>query len=82
MFSGDPRGMAFLDDSARFVGHDAAIIVAKDKAGAALAQLQGYFESLDPPQYFAFGRGGRDEVEVAILRGRRLTRAFPVPYPL
>lgn len=82
VFSADPRGMAFLDNSARFVGHDAAILVARNKVASAQAQLQDYFESLDPPQFFAFGRGGRDEVEVAILRGRRLTRAFPVPYPL
>ncbi len=82
VFSADPRGMAFLDDSARFVGRDGAIVVASDKLEAVRAQLQGYFESFDPPQFFAFGRAGRGEVELAILRGRRLTRAFPVPYPL
>ena len=32
VFSDDPRGMAFLDDSARFVGRDGAIVVPERRA--------------------------------------------------
>ncbi len=92
VFSNDPRGMAFLDDSARFVGRDGVIALAhslRDQTPAqlrqrqedTLAQLRPYFSSLDPPQSLALGRAGRDEILVAVVPAHGLTRAFPVPYP-
>ena len=81
VFSDDPRGMAFLDDSARFVGRDGAIVVPERRVDRTLAQLRPYFSSFDPPQPLALGRGGRDEIPLALIGAHGLTRAFPVPYP-
>ena len=82
VFSNDPRGVAFLDDSARFIGRDAVIVVPGAQAEEAQAQLKDYFERFDPPQFVALGRDGRDEVRLALIPAHVLTRAFPVPYPL
>jgi hypothetical protein len=81
VFSGDPRGMAFLYDSARFVGRDGAIVVPQRRLEETLAQLRPYFSGLDPPQALALARAGRDEIALALIAAHGLTRAFPVPYP-
>lgn len=80
VFSDDPRGIAFLADSADFVGRDAAIVVAWDRREAVEARLAPYFVSLDPPQQVTLRRGGRDEIALAVIPARSLTRAFPLPY--
>ena len=82
VFSNDPRGVAFLDDSARFIGRDAVIVVPAAQAEETQSQLKDYFERFDPPQFVTLGRGGQDEVRLALIPAHALTRAFPVPYPL
>lgn len=92
VFSDDPRGMAFLEDSARFVGKDGVIVIAQygrdrkpgewnRRLDGELAQLRPYFSSFDPPQTMALRRGGRDEIFLALVPAHGLTCAFPVPYP-
>jgi hypothetical protein len=81
VFSDDPRGMAFLDDSARFVGQDGVVVVPQRRLDQTLAQLRPYFSRFDPPQPLALGRAGRDEIPLALVAAHGLTRAFPVPYP-
>jgi len=80
VFSDDPRGIAFLSDSADFVGRDAAIVVAWERREAAAARLAPYFAGLDSPQPVTVQRGGRDEIALAIIPAHGLTRAFPLPY--
>lgn len=80
VFSDDPRGVAFLADSADFVGRDAAIVVAWDRREATEARLAPYFAGFDPPQPVTLQRGGRDEIALAVIPARGLTRAFPLPY--
>ena len=80
VFSDDPRGIAFLADSADFVGRDAAIVVAWDRREATEARLAPYFAGFDPPQQVTLQRGGRDEIALAVIPARGLTRAFPLPY--
>ena len=80
VFSDDPRGIAFLADSADFVGRDAAIVVAWDRREATQSQLAPYFAGFDPPQQVTLRRGGRDEIALAVIPARGLTRAFPLPY--
>ena len=80
VFSDDPRGIAYLSDSADFVGRDAAIVVAWDRREAAEARLASYFAGFDAPQQVALRRGGRDEIALAVIPARGLTRAFPLPY--
>ncbi len=82
LFSEDPRGMAAFNDSARFIGKDALIVVPRERLAATLVNLKGYFDRIDPPQFFSFGRGGQNEIELALAPAHGLTRAFPVPYPL
>jgi 4-amino-4-deoxy-L-arabinose transferase-like glycosyltransferase len=80
VFSHDPRGIALIDDSARFVGQDGIIVIPQQRLDRTLAELGPYFASLDPPQTFVLRRGGRDEIALALIPARGLTRAFPVPY--
>ena len=81
VFSDDPRGLAFLSDSADFIGRDAAIVVAWDRRDATEARLAPYFAGFDPPQLVTLRRAGRDEISLALISAHGLTRAFPVPYP-
>ena len=80
VFSDDPRGIAFLADSADFIGRDAAIVVGWDRREATEARLAPYFAGFDAPQQVMLQRGGRDEIALAVIPARGLTRAFPLPY--
>jgi len=80
VFSDDPRGVAFLADSADFIGRDATIVVGWDRREATEARLAPYFASFDAPQQVTLQRGGRDEIALAVIPARGLTRAFPLPY--
>jgi 4-amino-4-deoxy-L-arabinose transferase-like glycosyltransferase len=82
VFSDDPRGIAFLNNSAKFVGRDAVIIAERRRLGWIESTLAPYFTSVDPPQTLSLGRGGRDEEELVLVPAHGLTRPFPVPYPL
>lgn len=81
VYSEDPRGMAFLDDSSRFVGQDAVIIVPRAKLSAAAAQFEPFFARLGEPQTISLGRRGMDEIDLALIPAHGLTRPFPLPYP-
>ena len=81
VFSRDPRGFGLIDDSARFIGRDAVIIVPEQRLVATLFELRPYFASFDPPQSLTLRRGDEDAVELALVPARGLTQAFPLPYP-
>jgi hypothetical protein len=81
VYSDDPRGIAFLDDSTRFVGDDAVIIVPQRKLPAAIALFKPFFASLGEPQGASLGRRGRDEIDLSLIPAHGLTRPFPLPYP-
>jgi hypothetical protein len=81
VFSDDPRGMAFLNDSTAFVGKDAVIIVARSRLESVAATFAPYFDRLAAPQFVTLGRDGRGEVDLALIPAHRLTRPFPLPYP-
>jgi Dolichyl-phosphate-mannose-protein mannosyltransferase len=82
VFSNDPRGFAFLDDPARFIGKDAVIIVDAKRLDGAVASLAPFFDRLDPPQITSLGRSGLDEIDLALVPAHRLLRAYPLPYPV
>jgi hypothetical protein len=81
VYSDDPRGMAFLDDSARFVAKDAVIIVPRRKLASVAATFQPFFASLGEPQNVILGRRGMDEIDLALIPAHGLTRPLPLPYP-
>jgi hypothetical protein len=80
VFSDDPRGFAFLDDPASFVGKDAIVIVAQKRLAESIAALAPYFASLGEPQSLSLGRDGLDEIDLALIPAQRLKRAYPLPY--
>ena len=81
VYSADPRGMAFLDDSARFVGKDGVIIAPLSRLAAVVATFAPFFGDLGAPQTMTLGRAGQDEIDLALIPAHGLTRPFPVPYP-
>jgi len=81
VYSDDPRGMAFLEKSARFVGKDGVIVVPQAKLDQSLQLFRPYFRQLDPPRFLALGRGGADEIALALVPARGLTGPFALPYP-
>jgi hypothetical protein len=80
ILSGDPRGFAFLDDSAKYLGRDGVIVLDRRRA-ASIAAFRPYFERLDAPRTLAFGRSGRDEVDLVLIGAHHLVNAFALPYP-
>jgi hypothetical protein len=77
----DPRGIAFLQDPAAFVGKDAVIIVPINQISTLPDVFRSYFEELGPPQKVSIGRDGMDEVDLALFPAHRLTQPLPLPYP-
>ncbi len=77
VFSNDPREFAFRGDPNASVGHDALIIGRPDSIKGHLADLSGYFASITPAGQIAIGRGGRDELDLTVLRAHDLLRPYP-----
>jgi hypothetical protein len=80
VYSDDPRGMAFLDESARLVGKDAVIIVPQNRLSQALAALQPFFRSFGEAERMTLGRSGAAEIDLALVPAHGLTQPFPLPY--
>jgi hypothetical protein len=80
VLSNDPRGWAFQDDSASFVGQSGVIVTPAAEAASAIAVARPYFASLGEPQLYALGRRGRPEIELALIPAAGLTRELPMPY--
>jgi len=77
VFSSDPREFAFRGDPQALVGHDALIIGRPDAVKGHLADVGRYFQSTTAVQPIAVGRGGRDEIDLAIVRAHDLLRPYP-----
>jgi hypothetical protein len=81
VYSEDPRGFAFLQDPAAFVGKDAIIIVPINQIESAPASFQPFFAEFGAPQRVSIGRAGMDELDLALIPAHGLTRPLPLPYP-
>jgi 4-amino-4-deoxy-L-arabinose transferase-like glycosyltransferase len=81
VLSNDPRGWAFLDDSARFVGQSGVIVTRAAEVASTLAVVDPLFGQLGQPQLYTLGRRGRPEIELALIPAAGLTRRLPMPYP-
>jgi 4-amino-4-deoxy-L-arabinose transferase-like glycosyltransferase len=81
VFSDDPRGFAFLEDPAAFIGKNAVIIVSQKRLAETTAALTPYFAALSETQFVSLGRDGRDELKLALIPAERFLRPYPLPYP-
>jgi Dolichyl-phosphate-mannose-protein mannosyltransferase len=81
VLSNDPRGWAFLDDSASFVGRSGVIVTPAADLESVLGVAGPYFAALGQPQYQTLGRRGRAEVSLALIPADGLTRGLPMFYP-
>jgi hypothetical protein len=77
VFSSDPREFAFRGDPVALVGHDALIIGRPDAIRGHLADVAGYFRSTAAARPIAIGRGGRDEIDLTVVRAHDLLRPYP-----
>jgi hypothetical protein len=81
VLSNDPRGFAFLDGSANFVGRNGVIVTPAADLKSSLAGAAPFFAALGEPQIIALGRGGRADVQLALIPANGLTQRLPMPYP-
>jgi hypothetical protein len=81
VLSDDPRGMAYLYDSADFIGKDGVLIAPEAQAESAIAAATPDFASIGTPERLALGRLGDPEIPLVLVPLRNLTRALPMPYP-
>ena len=81
VLSNDPRGWAFLDDSARFVGQNGVIVTPAAEVESTLAAASLLFGKLGQPEPYTLGRRGRPEIKLAVIPAGGLTRGLPMPYP-
>jgi len=77
VFSNDPREFAFRGDPAALVGHDALIVGRPDSVKGHMADVSRYFQSTTVAALVAIGRGGRDEIDLAVVRAHNLLRPYP-----
>jgi 4-amino-4-deoxy-L-arabinose transferase-like glycosyltransferase len=81
VLSNDPRGFAFSDDSATFIGQSGVIVTPTSDLKSTLAAAGPYFAALGQPQFQTLGRWGRAEITLALIPADGLTRRLPMPYP-
>jgi 4-amino-4-deoxy-L-arabinose transferase-like glycosyltransferase len=81
VFSNDPRGWAFADESERYVGQNGVIVTPSPEVASTLAVARPLFAELGQPQLYALGRRGRPEISLALIPVRGLTRRLPMAYP-
>jgi Dolichyl-phosphate-mannose-protein mannosyltransferase len=80
VLSNDPRGWAYLDESATFVGHNGVIVTPAAEVASTIAVASPLFDNLGQPQLYALGRGGRPEIKLALIPATGLARGLPMPY--
>ena len=81
VFSKDPRGWAFLDESEKFIGRDGVIVTRTTDLDLTLVAAKPYFTAFGQPQFSTVGRLGRAEIQLALVPAHGLTRGLPSPYP-
>ena len=81
VFGDDPRGFAFLADSAAWIGRDVLLIGRPGSFARGLRSARPHFTGIDrqPPVAVEIGNEILFELEVAI--GRNLVSPYPPPYP-
>ena len=81
VLSNDPRGWAFMDESASFVGRRGIIVTPAADAASTIAAARRVFTGLGQPELYTLGRRGRPEIKLALIPAFGLTRSLPMPYP-
>jgi len=81
VLSNDPRGWAFLDESAISIGRSGVIVTPVVDLKSTLSAAGPFFSALGQPQFRTLGRRGRAEIELALIPASGLTRRLPMFYP-
>jgi len=81
VLSNDPRGWAFMDKSASFVGRRGVIVAPAADAASTIAAARRLFAGLGQPELYTLGRRGRPEIKLSLIPAIGLTRSLPMPYP-
>lgn len=81
VFDADPRGFAFLSNPADFIGRDAILIGRPKGFARGLEAVTPYFERIDFQSPISVKLGDTTLFEAQVAIGRRLKRAYPLPYP-
>jgi hypothetical protein len=80
ILSADPRGFGFLTRPPSLQGCDAVIVGSPAAIQNQSGELQRYFAALGPLKIDHEGRGGRDEIELQVILGKRLLAPLPPAY--
>jgi Dolichyl-phosphate-mannose-protein mannosyltransferase len=81
VLSNDPRGFAFLDESASLVGRNGVIVTPVADLKSSLSGAAQFFDALGEPRFISLGRRGRADVQLALVPANGLTQRLPLPYP-
>ena len=81
VLSNDPRGWAFMDESASFIGRRGVIVTPAANAASTIAAARPLFAGLGQPELYTLGRLGRPEIKLTLIPAVGLTRSLPMPYP-
>lgn len=76
----DLRGFAFWSTAAEWVGKNGLLVTPISKAGARLAQYQGYFENIQKIAETPIQRGGVIVETIQVYQCDRLLKPYPRPY--
>lgn len=80
VYPSQPKGFAFLDTSARFVGRDGVIIALEHEVAVAESTLRRFFDHVARPRIVTINRLDRPEFRVALFAAKNLKQELPVPY--
>lgn len=76
----DPRGFAFWDQTADWLGKNAVIVSTKKFLSDPVAEYHPYFDSIEPLGTVSVPRGGHVEETLYLHLCHNLKTEFPMPY--
>lgn len=81
LFSNDPRGFAFRDQSGNHIGEDGVFAVLPTEAAQTIHMAKKYFASVETLGTYPTYLDGVAAFSITIVLAHNLQRPFPLPYP-
>jgi hypothetical protein len=81
VFGDDPRGFAFLEDAAAWIGRDVLFIGRPDAFARGLKTASPHFNRIDRQAPVAVEIGNQILFEAEVAIGRNLMSRYQLPYP-